>query len=164
MLFLVKNSLVKKEVWNSVLSWCNSQFFVTKVLGEVFSHFHAVTVKRYSRMQNWLFGMPGRILWCQRGWVCSWLCRLPVSPFSVSVSLDMPFKHPCTAHACIPKLLPNHCQGLCHTFSEICTKFDVHTRCGIHRGIASWLQVKGHKKSACPPSCMKSYTLTPKIC
>jgi hypothetical protein len=27
MLFLVKNSLMKKNVWNGTLSWCYSQFF-----------------------------------------------------------------------------------------------------------------------------------------
>jgi hypothetical protein len=44
-LFLVKNSLVKNEVWDSVLSQCNSQFFVTKVCGKIFSYFHTVTIK-----------------------------------------------------------------------------------------------------------------------
>jgi hypothetical protein len=33
-------------------------------------------------------------------------------------SLDFP----CTAHAFFPERLSNHCQGLHHTFSEICTK------------------------------------------
>jgi hypothetical protein len=28
------------------------------------------------------------------------------------------------AHAFFPKCLSNHCQGLCQTFSEICTTFD----------------------------------------
>jgi hypothetical protein len=32
--------------------------FVAKVRGEVFSHFHAVTVKCYSSMWNCLFGLP----------------------------------------------------------------------------------------------------------
>jgi hypothetical protein len=44
----------------------------------------------------------------------------PVSPFSVSVSLDFA----CAAHAIFPERLSNHCQGLCGTSSEICTKFD----------------------------------------
>jgi hypothetical protein len=30
MLFLVKDSLVKKEVWDYVLSCCNSQFFCSQ--------------------------------------------------------------------------------------------------------------------------------------
>jgi hypothetical protein len=44
----------------------------------------------------------------------------PVSPFSVSVSLDFA----CTAHAFFPERLFNHCQGLCGTSSEICIRFD----------------------------------------
>jgi hypothetical protein len=57
MLLFVKNSLVKKGVWDSALSRCNSQ--VAKDRGEVFAHFHAVAVKRHSSMRNWLFGLPG---------------------------------------------------------------------------------------------------------
>jgi hypothetical protein len=79
----------------------------------------------------------------------------------------MPFKHPCTAHAFFPKRLSNHCQHLHHTFSKIYTEFDSHSLSD-----PSWnrirpdtrLQIKGHKKSARPPSCMKFCTLTPKIC
>jgi hypothetical protein len=63
-LFLVKNALVKNEVWEGVLSWCNSQFFCYQVWVEVFSHLHAVAVKHHSSMWNWLFGLPGWIpLW-----------------------------------------------------------------------------------------------------
>jgi hypothetical protein len=36
--------------------------FVTRVCGEVFVHFHAVTIKCHSSMRNWLFHMPGWIL------------------------------------------------------------------------------------------------------
>jgi hypothetical protein len=36
--------------------------FVAKVREEVFARFHAAAVKRHSRMWNWLFGLPGRIL------------------------------------------------------------------------------------------------------
>jgi hypothetical protein len=52
---------------------------------------------------------------------------------------SMPFKHPCTAHAFFPERLSNHCQGLRHTFSGICTKFDEYSLflCQIHREIAS---------------------------
>jgi hypothetical protein len=82
-----------------------ASFFVAKVWGEVFAHFHTVTLKHQNSMQNWLFDLPGQILceqspWCQRKWwACSWLCSSPVSPFSVSVSLDMPFKHLWTVKA-----------------------------------------------------------------
>jgi hypothetical protein len=45
---------------------------VTKVWGEVVTHFHAVTVECHSNMQKWLF--------------CLWLCSSPVLPFSVLVT------------------------------------------------------------------------------
>jgi hypothetical protein len=35
---------------------------VAKFQGIVFARFHAVTVKCHSSMQNWLFGLAGRIL------------------------------------------------------------------------------------------------------
>jgi hypothetical protein len=34
------------------------------------------------------------------------------------------FSFPCTAHVFFHERLPNHCQGLRHTFSETCTKVD----------------------------------------
>jgi hypothetical protein len=79
--FLVKNFPVKKEVWDCALSWCNRQFFVAKVQGEVFAHFHAIIIKRHRIMRNWLFGLPGWIIWeqCllyQRKW---WTCSRPCS-------------------------------------------------------------------------------------
>jgi hypothetical protein len=43
MMFLVKNSPVEIEVRRCI---------VAKVLGEVLTHFHAVTVKRHSSMNN----------------------------------------------------------------------------------------------------------------
>jgi hypothetical protein len=41
--------------------------------GPVFTHFHAVAIKRHNSMQNWLFHLPGWNLceqssWCQRKW------------------------------------------------------------------------------------------------
>jgi hypothetical protein len=76
-------------------------------------------------MLNWLFGLPGRILceqspWCLRKWwACSWRCSSPVW-----VSLDISLEQLCTAHASFFECLSNHCQGLRHTFIEICTEFD----------------------------------------
>jgi hypothetical protein len=64
--------------------------------------------------------------------------------FFVSVS-------PCTALAFFPECLYNHCQGHCHTFSEICTTFvavplsDPLQNC-FRPDIR--LQIKGWKKSA----------------
>jgi hypothetical protein len=131
-LCLVKNSLVKKEVWDSALSYCSGQSLRT---------FSCSCCKSHSSMQNWQFGLPGRILceqspWCQRKlWACFWLCS------SVSVSLDFP----CMAHAFFPEHLSNHC-----TFSKICTNFyavplsDTSWNC-IRTDIQ--LQINGHKKS-----------------
>jgi hypothetical protein len=113
--------------------------FVAKVRGEVFAS--------HSSMWNWLLGLPGQIFceqspWCQRKWIAwSWLCSLPVSPFPVSLSLDMPFEHPCTAHAFFSEGWSNHCQGLRRTLSEICTGFGAHSLIlyQIHRDIPSGL-------------------------
>jgi hypothetical protein len=52
MLFLVKNSLVKKEVRDGVLSDTTASFLVAKIRTEVFTHFHIVTLKCHSSMQN----------------------------------------------------------------------------------------------------------------
>jgi hypothetical protein len=73
MLFLVKNFLVKKEVWDCALSWRNSQFFCHQSLGRILCTSSCSSVKRHSNMGNWLFGLPWRILceqspWCQRRW------------------------------------------------------------------------------------------------
>jgi hypothetical protein len=125
-LFLVKSSLVKYEMWDGALSWCNSQFFFAEAYSKILAHFHTVAVKHHSSMWNWLFGLPGLIiceqsLWCQRKWwACSWLCSSPVSRLSVSVSLDFQ----CMAYAFFHECLSSHCQGLCRICSQICTKFD----------------------------------------
>jgi hypothetical protein len=56
-----------------------ASLFSTKVRGKVFAHFHAVTIKRHSSLQNWLFGLSRQILceqssWCEwKWWACSWL-------------------------------------------------------------------------------------------
>jgi hypothetical protein len=48
--------------------WCScavvmaTASFVTKARGEVFAHFHAVTLKYHSSMWNQLFSLPGQIL------------------------------------------------------------------------------------------------------
>jgi hypothetical protein len=158
MLFPEKNFLVKKEVWDGVLSWCKSSYFATKNRGKVFTHFHAIAIKRNSSMRNWnwLFVLPGRILseqspWCQiKLWACSLLCSSPVLPFSFSVSLDFL----CMPHAILPKRLPNDCQGLRRTFFKICTKFNAQLlsdslwNCIMH----TWLQMKRHKNQQVYPA------------
>jgi hypothetical protein len=47
------------------------------------------------------------------------LCSSPSSPFLVSVSLDLPFKHPCTTHAFFPEQLSNHCQVSVALFQDL---------------------------------------------
>jgi hypothetical protein len=59
---LVTNSLVKRKCETVHCDDATASSFVTKVQGEDFTHFHTVTVKRHSSMQNWLFGLPGQIL------------------------------------------------------------------------------------------------------
>jgi hypothetical protein len=73
----------------------------------------------------------------------------------------------CTAHAFFPGRLSNHCQGLCGAISKICRKFDPVPLSDPSRNRIrpeTRLQIKGRKKSARPPSCVKFCTLTPKIC
>jgi hypothetical protein len=136
MLFLVKSSLVKNEMWDGALSCCNSQFLFAKVQGKDLAHFHTGAVKHHSSMWNQLFGQPGWIceqsFWCQRKWQeCSWLCSSPVSHFLVSMSLDFL----CMAYAFFQERLSSHCQGLCCICSQIYTKFDAVT-CQIHYKIS----------------------------
>jgi hypothetical protein len=73
-----------------------------------------------------------------------------------------PFKHPCVAHAFFPAHMSNHCQGLCHTFSEICTKYH-HTFCQSHCiRPDTWLHIKRCKKLECQPSCESLYADFPR--
>jgi hypothetical protein len=121
MLFWVKNSPMRKQMWDGALSSCNNQFFCRQSSGRSLRTFP----RSHSSTWNWLFDLPGWVLcqqfpWCQRKWwACSWLFSSPVSPYSVSVSTDFP----CTVHAFFPERLSNHCQDLCLTFGEICITF-----------------------------------------
>jgi hypothetical protein len=82
--------------------------------------------------------------------------------FSVSVSLGFP----CMAHASFPECFSIHCQGLCRTFSEICTKFDA-----VPLLDPTWNRIsdiynfkkENVKKLPCPSSCVKFCTLTPNM-
>jgi hypothetical protein len=87
--------------------------------------------------------------------------------FGVSEFGLLPFKHPCTAHAFFSGCLSNHCQGLHHILSEICTTFDVHSLLDPslnHIRPDTYLQMKGCEISARPLSCMKFCALTPRMC
>jgi hypothetical protein len=166
MLVLVRNSLVKNKCETVRCRDATASSIAVKDRSEVFAHFHKVAVKRHNSMRNWLFGLPGRILceqspWCQRKWwSCSWLCSSPVSPFSVSVSLDFP----CTAHAFF---LSNHCQCVRFNFHEIYTKFDAIPLSDPSRNrimLDTRLQIEGRKKSAHRPRCVKFCTLATNVC
>jgi hypothetical protein len=62
MLFLVKKIPPWKRKCETVRCRdATSSSFVTKVQGEVFTQFHAVTIKHHSSMQNCLFGRPGQM-------------------------------------------------------------------------------------------------------
>jgi hypothetical protein len=92
--------------------------FVAKVREEVLSHFHAVAVKGLGSMQNWLSGLPGRILCDVKQNEHALDLALHLSrPFPVSVNFDSPY----TANAFFLERLSNQCQGLRRTFSEIYT-------------------------------------------
>jgi hypothetical protein len=170
-LLLVKNSLVNREVWDLALLWCNRQSLCCQSSGWSLHTFSAFTIKCHSSMQNWMPGLPGWII-CKQSiplmqtkniWACSWFCCSPASPFSVSVNLDSLY----TAHAFFPERLSNYCQDLHHTFSDIYTKFaavPLLDPLQNHIRPVTRLQIKGHKKSAHPPSWVKFCTLTPKIC
>jgi hypothetical protein len=66
-----------------------------------------------------------------------------------------------------PEGLSNDCQGLRCIFSEICAKYDARSLSDPlwnHISPDTRLQIKGRKKSARLPSCVKFCTSTPKIC
>jgi hypothetical protein len=124
-LFLVKNSLVKNEVWDGALSWCYSQFFCRQSSGwsrSTFSRNRRRTLQECAKLTirparkcslRAISLMPKKMI--------SMLTTFHMSRlFSVSVSLDFQ----CTAHAFFPECLSNQCQGLRRNFPEIFTKSD----------------------------------------
>jgi hypothetical protein len=69
MLFMLKIRRWKRKCETLRCRDATASSFVVKVRDKVFTHFHAVAVKRHSSMRNWLFGLLGRILcklssWC----------------------------------------------------------------------------------------------------
>jgi hypothetical protein len=135
-----KNSLVKEEVWDGALSWYNSQFFHRQSSGRNLSTFprnRRKTSQYYEELTVWPAGTNS--LRCQRKW---WACSLP-------------------------RTLSNHCQGYRRTFSQMCTKYDDFPLSYSSRNrirLDTWLQIKGRKRSALPPSSVKCCTPSPKIC
>jgi uncharacterized short protein YbdD (DUF466 family) len=118
-------------------------------------------------MRNRLFGLPGRIL-CEQLPCCkkkTLMSMLLTFLFTYLAFLglpwnDHPIQTPCTAHAFFPECLRNRCQGLCRTFSDICTKFDAGPL-----SVSSWnstradtrFQVEGRRKSTSSPSCLNFF-------
>jgi hypothetical protein len=101
MLFLAKNSLVKKEMWDGALSWCNSQFSRCQSSGRslrTFLRSYRKTSQYYAKLAVW----PARTSW---GW--SWLCSSPIWSFSVCPEPGISFEHPYTSHTSFPERLSN---------------------------------------------------------
>jgi hypothetical protein len=104
-----------------VLSWCNSQLFCHQSSGQSRT-FSRSRCESHSTMQNWLFGLPGWILCEQSPW---WWVKFLNLLFTYLTFFGLgEFMLSCMTHAFLPKIMSNHFQGLCSTFSEICTKFD----------------------------------------
>jgi hypothetical protein len=61
MLVLVKDSLVKTEVWDGALWWRNSHFYCRQSSGRNLT-FSRTRRKSHSSMQNWLLGLSGKIM------------------------------------------------------------------------------------------------------
>jgi hypothetical protein len=123
-------------------------FFATEVQGEVFAHSHVVALKVTGvceidclACQDEFFVNNPLDVKENNEHALDFALHLSLSPFSVSVSMDIPLNYPCTAHAFFLERFSNHCQGVNRTFSGICTKFDSHSPFlyRIHREIASAL-------------------------
>jgi hypothetical protein len=137
---------------------------VAKVRGEVFAHFQAVAVKRHSSI------CPARAnFFCENPLnlkennehVLDFVLHLP-RLLSVCPEPSMPFKHPCTAHACL--IIARVSAAL---FTEISTKFEAVPFSDPSRNRIrpdTRLHMQDRKESARPTSCIKFCTRTPKIC
>lgn len=123
-LFRDKTSLVKNEVWDGALSWCESQLFCLQS----------------SRRSLRAFALNVTVVWEIDCLVYrdDFLANNPlnvkenyehVRDFALHLSRPSRFRwvwnsasrHPCTAHAFFPERLPNRYQGLRHNCSDICT-------------------------------------------
>jgi hypothetical protein len=120
-------------------------------------------------MQNWLFSILVQILCEQSPW-CQKMIRMSLtSLFTCLAFFGLPWNQACHSNTLVWLMLSSLKARLClqHTLSEICTKFDA---CCLSDSSQSHIrpdtrfQIKGHKKSARPPNCVKFCTLTPKIC
>jgi hypothetical protein len=125
-IFFIKNDPGEKESEMVPCHYTTATSFVAKFRGEVFAHFHTVTVKRHTVRGIDCLARQGLIL-CEQCPQVKENQLSSVSPFSELVSLDTPFNHPRTAQASYAERLPKHRQGIHHTLFQICTKSDAHT-------------------------------------
>jgi hypothetical protein len=135
----VISPLLKKEVWDGALSWCNSQFFCLQKFGAKSSHICTQSLQNVTV-------------------VCRTDCLACQDEFFVNNPLDV--KGPLSVH------LSNHWQSLHSTIYGICIEFDAHLRSNPLRNRirpSTRLQIKGRKKSERLPRWVKWCTLTPKI-
>jgi hypothetical protein len=95
LVFGKKNSLVKREVWGGALSWYNSQSLCHQSSGRSLRTFSR-NLRSHSSIQNWLFGLPGRIL-CEQSPLMSkkMMSMLLTLLFTCLVFFGLPW----TAHA-----------------------------------------------------------------
>jgi hypothetical protein len=141
---------------DSVLSWCNNQFLCRQNLGQILHTFSCSRCKDITvvcRMEclacnNELFvNNPNDVKENYEHalyFAFSCLTSFDLSGFGLSIYSSHFF----------PEHLSNHCQGLCHTLSEICIEFDVLPLSDLSQNRISpdtWLQIKGHKNQhLCP--------------
>jgi hypothetical protein len=127
-------------MWNGALPFATASYFVAKDRGETFAYFHTVAGKRYSSMQHWLFGLPGRIL-CEESLDVKENDEYALDfAFHLSSFIGLgEFGLSVQAHAFFLKLLSNHYQGLRRTFFR-----DLHKlfRCSFVESIAKSHQAR----------------------
>jgi hypothetical protein len=116
-----KNSLMKRKFEVVLCRDATVSSFVAKVCAEVFSCFHAVTMKRPCSMEI-------DCLACQdKFFVNNRLAMRENNEHSLDFALHQSrFFRPRLVWAFFPERLFYHCQGLHRNFPERCTKFDAH--------------------------------------
>jgi hypothetical protein len=152
MLLLAKNSLLKEDVWDGVLSWRNSQLFCCESLGWIFMK------SQHTSQDEFFVNNPLDVRENNENAVALLFTCLAFFGMTLGFSSgSLRFLLEC---------LSDHRQGLHCTFSDICIKCNAVPLSGTSQNRIrpdTRFQIKEHKKSACPPSCMKFCTMTPKI-
>jgi hypothetical protein len=103
-------------------------------------------------MQNWLFGLPGRIPyekspWCEiKLWACSWVC-------STAAFFGLPWNEHAIKIRLYSSSFPEHL-SIRRTFPDICTIFDAVSLSDMLRNHItpdSRFQIKGRKNISTSP-------------